>query len=55
MRKKRSEGKPCKIDMMASADKFLRICYASVKRYLDFLNGGSHKSFHIGLTAASVS
>ncbi len=35
--KKRSEGKPYKVYMMASANKFLRIYYASVKSYLDSL------------------
>ncbi|MBR4158023.1 MAG: IS110 family transposase [Oscillospiraceae bacterium] len=34
MDKKRSEGKPYKVYMMASANKFLRIYYASVKKYL---------------------
>lgn len=33
----RSEGKPYKVYMMASANKFLRIYYASVKSYLDSL------------------
>ena len=37
MVKKRSEGKPYKVYMMASANKFLRIYYASVKSYLDSL------------------
>lgn len=37
MDKKRSEGKPYKVYMMASANKFLRIYYASVKAYLDAL------------------
>jgi len=37
MDKKRSEGKPYKVYMMASANKFLRIYYASVKSYLDSL------------------
>ena len=35
--KKRSEGKTYKVYMMASANKFLRIYYASVKAYLDSL------------------
>ena len=35
MDKKRSEGKPYRVYMMASANKFLRIYYASVKAYLD--------------------
>ena len=35
--KKRSEGKPYRVYMMASANKFLRIYYASVKAYLDSL------------------
>lgn len=38
MDKKRSEGKPYKVYMMASANKFLRIYYASVKAYLDSLD-----------------
>lgn len=39
MDKKRSEGKPFKVYMMASANKFLRIYYATVKAYLDSLEG----------------
>ncbi len=35
MDKKRSEGKPYRVYMMASANKFLRIYYASVKAHLD--------------------
>lgn len=38
MDKKRAEGKPYKVYMMASANKFLRIYYASVKVYLDTLS-----------------
>ena len=38
MDKKRSEGKPYKVYMMASANKFLRIYYASVKAHLDSLD-----------------
>ena len=38
MDKKRSEGKPYRVYMMASANKFLRIYYASVKAYLDTLD-----------------
>ena len=38
MDKKRAEGKPYKVYMMASANKFLRIYYASVKAYLDALD-----------------
>lgn len=34
MDKKRSEGKPYKVYMMASANKFLRIYYATVTKYL---------------------
>jgi len=34
MDRKRSEGKPFKVYMMASANKFLRIYYAKVKNYL---------------------
>ena len=37
MDKKRTEGKPYRVYMMASANKFLRIYYASVKAYLDSL------------------
>lgn len=37
MDKKRAEGKPYKVCMMASANKFLRIYYATVKTYLDAL------------------
>ena len=37
MDKKRSEGKPYRVYMMASANKFLRIYYATVKTYLDTL------------------
>ena len=33
----RAEGKPYRVYMMASANKFLRICYATVKQYLDSL------------------
>lgn len=37
MDKKRAEGKPYRVYMMASANKFLRIYFASVKAYLDAL------------------
>lgn len=37
MNKKRSEGKPYCVYMMASANKFLRIYYAAVKAHLDAL------------------
>ena len=37
MDKKRAEGKPYKVYMMASANKFLRIYYATVKAYMDDL------------------
>lgn len=37
MNRKRAEGKPYRVYMMASANKFLRIYYASVKAYLDAL------------------
>ena len=37
MSKKRAEGKPCRVYMTASANKFLRIYYATVKQYLDSL------------------
>ena len=39
MDKKRSEGKPYRVYMMASANKFLRIYYASVNAYLNTLEG----------------
>lgn len=35
--KKRSEGKPYKVYMMAASNKFLRIYYATVKAHLDAL------------------
>lgn len=38
MDKKRAEGKPYRVYMMASANKFLRIYYATVKAYLDTLD-----------------
>ena len=37
MDKKRAEGKPYRVYMMASANKFLRIYYATVKKHLDSL------------------
>lgn len=37
MDRKRAEGKLYKVYMMASANKFLRIYYASVKDYLNSL------------------
>lgn len=37
MDKKRAEGKPYRVYMMASANKFLHIYYASVKAYLNAL------------------
>ena len=37
MDRKRAEGKPYRVYMMASANKFLRIYYATVKNYLDSL------------------
>ena len=37
MDRKRAEGKPYCVYMMASANKFLRIYYATVKQYLDSL------------------
>lgn len=37
MDKKHSEGSSYKVYMMASANKFLRIYYASVKAYLESL------------------
>lgn len=40
MDKKRAEGKPYRVYMMASANKFLRIYYATVKAYLDALEEG---------------
>ena len=48
MNKKRSEGKPYRVYMMASANKFLRIYYASVKTYLDSLNTTDfHTLYHL--------
>ena len=38
MDKKRVEGKPYKVYMMASANKFLRRYYATVKAYMDELD-----------------
>ena len=38
MDKKRAEGKPYRVYMMASANKFLRVYYATVKAHLDALN-----------------
>ena len=37
MDKKRAEGKPYRVYMMASANKFLRVYYATVKAYLESL------------------
>lgn len=37
MDRKRAEGKPYRVYMMASANKFLRIYYASVKAYMESL------------------
>lgn len=37
MDKKRAEGKPYRVYMMASTNKFLRIYYATVKKHLDSL------------------
>ena len=37
MDKKRAEGNPYRVYMMASANKFLRIYYATVKAYLESL------------------
>ena len=37
MDRKRTEGKPYRVYMMASANKFLRIYYATVKQFLDSL------------------
>ena len=37
MNRKRAEGKPYRVYMMASANKFLRIYYATVKQHLDSL------------------
>lgn len=38
MDKKRAEGKPYRVYMMASANKFLRVYYAAVKAHLEALN-----------------
>lgn len=37
MDRKRGEGKPYRVYMMASANKFLRIYYATVKAHLEAL------------------
>ena len=37
MDRKRSEGKPYRVYIMASANKFLRIYYVTVKAYLNTL------------------
>ena len=37
MDRKRAEGKPYRVYMMPSANKFLRIYYATVKAYLETL------------------
>ena len=37
MDRKRADGKPYRVYMMASANKFLRIYYATVKAYLELL------------------
>ncbi|MEY8261316.1 transposase [Oscillospiraceae bacterium 50-60] len=37
MDRKRAEGKPYRVYITASANKFLRIYYATVKQYLDSL------------------
>ncbi|BDF70109.1 hypothetical protein CE91St41_26640 [Oscillospiraceae bacterium] len=37
MDKKRAEGKPYRVYMMATTNKFLRIYFSSVKAYLDSL------------------
>lgn len=37
MDRKRAEGKPYRVYMMASANKFLRIYYATAKAYLESL------------------
>ena len=37
MDRKRAEGKPYRVYMMASANKFLRSYYATVKAYLESL------------------
>ena len=37
MDRKRAEGKPYRVYMMASTNKFLRIYYATVKAYLESL------------------
>ncbi len=37
MDKKRAEGTPYRVYMMVSANKFLRIYYATVKAYLESL------------------
>ena len=37
MDKKRAEGKPYRVYMLAFANKFLRVYYATIKSYLDSL------------------
>ena len=52
MDKKRAEGKPYRVYMMASANKFLRIYYATVKAYLDSLEQAWY--FYIYRQSAAV-
>ena len=54
MNKKRSEGKPNRVYMIASANKFLRIYYASVKAYLDSLEQNYFSCHIIWLVAVSI-
>ena len=44
MDRKRAEGKPYRVYMMASANKFLRIYYATVKAYLESLEHTARSS-----------
>ena len=48
MNKKRSEGKPYRVYMMASANKFLRVYYASVKAYLNSLEHDRFSYIRVG-------
>ncbi|MBQ3077480.1 MAG: IS110 family transposase [Clostridia bacterium] len=51
MNRKRSEGKPYRVYMMASANKFLRIYYATVKEHLDRLERAPVENRERGIVA----
>ena len=53
MDRKRAEGKPFRVYMMASANKFLRIYYATVKAYLESLEHSLISSYKHWLAAVS--